>query len=304
MRKKAWRGKGYILMNFSGTLAAAARAEFFLKPAAPAERGMRRYLAAALAAAVLSVAFMAVESGARPLAAAAVAFVAGMAAQVVFAAVRGRSPGGGALVFGLLLALMLPPSTPLWAVAVGAAFAMIFAQEAFGGLNGRIFNPALVGKAFLAFSYPHLTGGTYFGSMLGAENADAWVGAALLALAAGAAMVAADRANLRILLAVAAAGAATAFSLKLAGRLPYSTILEALLSDGFLFGACFLACDPASAPRSLAGKWLYGLLIGALAIVMRTFSIYTEAMMCALLIGAIFSPTIDIAAGEAGKPRA
>lgn len=262
---------------------------------------MRRYLAAALSGAIPCLALMAFLFGPRILASAAVAFLSGLAVQIVFAVARGKKPGGGALVFGVLLVLMLPPATPLWTTAVGAAFAILFGQEVFGGLSGRIFNTALIGKAFLAFSYPQLTDGVYFGSMLHSDKLDAWMWAAVLTLLAAAAMAVADRANLRILLGIIAAGAATALSLQISGRLPYGTILETLVNDGFLFGACFLACDPAASPRNLGGKWLYGLIIGILAVVMRAFSNYTEGMMCAILVGNIFAPTIDLLAGPDKK---
>jgi len=59
-----------------------------------------------------------------------------------------------AAVTGLLLALILPSGTPLWMTALGAAFAIIVAKEFFGGLGANVFNPALIGRAFLLMSFP------------------------------------------------------------------------------------------------------------------------------------------------------
>jgi electron transport complex protein RnfD len=57
-------------------------------------------------------------------------------------------------VTGLLLALILPPSTPYWMTALGAVFAVVVAKEFFGGLGANVFNPALIGRAFLLMSFP------------------------------------------------------------------------------------------------------------------------------------------------------
>jgi electron transport complex protein RnfD len=59
-----------------------------------------------------------------------------------------------AIVTGLLLALVIPPSTPLWITALGSVFAIIVAKEFFGGLGANVFNPALIGRAFLLMTFP------------------------------------------------------------------------------------------------------------------------------------------------------
>jgi electron transport complex protein RnfD len=65
-----------------------------------------------------------------------------------------RAKDFSAAVTGLLLALILPPGTPWWMIAIGAAFAIIAAKEFFGGLGANVFNPALIGRAFLLMSFP------------------------------------------------------------------------------------------------------------------------------------------------------
>jgi electron transport complex protein RnfD len=65
-----------------------------------------------------------------------------------------RAKDLSAVVTGLLLALTLPPTTPLWMTALGAVFAVVVAKEFFGGLGANVFNPALIGRAFLLMSFP------------------------------------------------------------------------------------------------------------------------------------------------------
>ena len=73
----------------------------------------------------------------------------------------------------------------------------------------------------------------------------------------------------------------------------FQVSLNALVGNGFLLGACLLACDPATSPRGNWGKVLYGIMIGAFAVLFRSFSNYHEGILCAILIGNLFSPTID-----------
>jgi electron transport complex protein RnfD len=97
-----------------------------------------------------------------------------------------RSADLSAAVTGLLLALILPPSTPLWMAALGAVFAVVAAKEFFGGLGANVFNPALIGRAFLLMSFPAaITQWTIPGPGIGESalsGADALSGASLLSL--------------------------------------------------------------------------------------------------------------------------
>jgi electron transport complex protein RnfD len=86
-----------------------------------------------------------------------VSVIAAMAAETLFRFITGQENRTGdlsAAVTGLLLALILPPSTPLWITALGACFAVIVTKEFFGGLGANVFNPALAGRAFLLMSFP------------------------------------------------------------------------------------------------------------------------------------------------------
>jgi electron transport complex protein RnfD len=86
-----------------------------------------------------------------------VAVASAMAAEALFRKIIGQDIRIGdlsAALTGLLLALILPPSTPWWMTALGAAFAIVAAKEFFGGLGANVFNPALIGRAFLLMSFP------------------------------------------------------------------------------------------------------------------------------------------------------
>jgi len=262
----------------------------------PSGREVQRYLLAALLAAVPCAGVMVYYDGPRVLGLVALAALSMAAVEFVVARVRGRAIGGGALAFGTMFALLLPPQTPWWMVVLGAGAACLFGKEVFGGTGHTVFNVAVVGKAFLLFSFPLDIRASYFGAMTDPAHPGAWQVCAAVTLLGALAMLLANRRNWRILAGVFVGGAAVAFSLYNARQLPAATPLEALCADGFLFGACFLACDPAGAPRRHSAALLYGLFIGVLAMLMRVFSNYSEGMLSALLLGNLFAPVLDIMA--------
>jgi len=283
-----------------------------------------------------------------------VAFVAAAAVEIVFARVRKKPVGGGALVFAVLLVLILPfdtgadapagaasqpaaaeavsqPATqpgtiplksiPLWMVALGSAFGIFFGKEIFGGTGHHLFSPVLVGKGFLMFSYPTVVKGSYFGSMLDIPGEPTpWMIASAVILLGAVAMIVARPGNWQTLVAIVATGAGLGYLMEsiaaaqagattqatqaamAVSYLPYDSVLKLLAADGFLFGVCFLACDPACSPRTAVGKWIYGVLIGGVAVLMRCFSNYSEAMLSAVLMGNLFAPMLDvIVRGLAGR---
>lgn len=83
-----------------------------------------------------------------------VSYAAGGFWEVVFAVIRKHEINEGFLVTGMLFALILPPTIPLWQVAVGISFGVVFGKEIFGGTGFNVFNPALVARAFVFFAYP------------------------------------------------------------------------------------------------------------------------------------------------------
>jgi len=275
----------------------------------PTGRAMRRYLVAALLGALPCFMLATRWFGARLWVMWLTAFVAGAAVEIAVGLLRRRPIGGGVFAYSALFALMLPPALPLWMVAVGMMFGVLFGKEAFGGTGSHIFSPVLVGKGFLLFSYPTRTIGVYFGNLLSLDTSQtvlasadalplptAWLAASAVTLLGVVAMGIARPSNLKIITGILMAASAAAVGFAGAEMLPYGNVPEFLGSDGFLLGACFLACDPACSPRHDDAKWLYGLLIGAVVVLMRTFSTYSDAMLCAVLLGNLFAPTLDIVA--------
>ena len=88
-----------------------------------------------------------------------VSYVVGLGIEFFFAQKRGHEVNEGFLVSGLLIPMIMPVGTPLWMIALGTAFAVIFGKEVFGGTGMNVFNPALVARAFVFFAYtPFISG--------------------------------------------------------------------------------------------------------------------------------------------------
>lgn len=235
------------------------------------------------------------------------------------------------LVSCLLFTLSLPPATPYWVAMVGIAFGIIFGKAAFGGFGKNIFNPALVGRCMIYIAFPaymtvnwsrpftgfpggliQYSGGVDVMTMatpildlnnegIRAPTLDLFTGfipgslgetSALLILLAAIYLLVTKTASWKIMVGTAA-------SFLLGGTILYATgVVEAdpvfmLLSGGFLYGTVFMTTDPVSAPSHETAKWLYGILIGLSTLVIRSFSLFTEGIMFAILIANSFAPLID-----------
>ncbi len=115
-----------------------------------------------------------------------VSYLVGGLWEVLFAVVRKHEINEGFLVTGMLFPLVLPPTLPLWQVAVGISFGIVIGKEIFGGVGYNILNPALTARAFLFFAYPaQISGDTVWVSAL-ADKVDGVTQATPLAIAAAA----------------------------------------------------------------------------------------------------------------------
>lgn len=251
-----------------------------------------------------------------------VTYVSGLAVEVGFAQWRGKQVEEGFFVTGFLIPMIMPPDIPLWIVSVATIFSVVFAKEVFGGTGYNFLNPALMTRAFVFFAYPSvisgnsvwvsgspeaITGATPLAQLMngGEQTAsflDMFIGTipgcigetSKIAILIGAALLLFTQvASWRIMLSVIAGGFLT-------GSLFYGTGLcpingwQHLLMGGFLFGAVFMATDPVTATHTQSGKYIYGLLIGILAIIIRVINKgYPEGMMLAILLMNIFAPLID-----------
>ena len=299
----------------------------------------------------------------------AVTFATGGFWEVLFATIRREEVSEGFLVTGMLIPLILPPTIPLWQVAVGTSFGIVIGKEVFGGVGMNILNIALTTRAFLFFTYPaaisgdQLDGGKRVWSAVngvpsfaqgiipsGAGAVDGYSGATPLAVAAasdarelaGGGLEALNNfssgsgvtydfasmfwgtipgsmgegstftillgalfllfiglASWRIMLACVIGTLATGFALGMAAGPGSNPMFHLpahyhLVMGGFAFGAVFMATDPVSASVTNTGKWIYGILIGVLVVLVRVVNpAYPEGMMLAILFMNVFAPLID-----------
>lgn len=237
-----------------------------------------------------------------------------------------------AFVTAGLFTLTLPPTVPIWIVVVGTLFGIIFGKAIFGGFAKNVFNPALVGRAFVYVSFPaqmtmqwQKPFGGFPGGLLkwsgavdmatevtpminmnvngiAASPLNLLIGnisgsmgetSAILIILAGAYLIYTKTASWKIMTSVTASGLVFSLFFNMLGATNVNPLFT-LLSGGFLFGTVFMATDPVSAPMKDPGKIIYGILIGFITIVIRTFSLFTEGMMFAILIGNSFAPLINM----------
>ena len=263
-----------------------------------------------------------------------ITYAIGLGWEFMFAVIRRHEVSEGFLVSGFLIALIVPPTLPLWQLIVAVSFGVVIGKEIFGGTGMNIFNPALVVRAFLFFAYP----GQISGDVVWVA-ADGITQATPLAIAAeGAASPIADVLVAQgfgfwesfiglipgsigetstiaillgaILLLVTGVGSWRVMLSMLVGGVGIALVLNAvapspghflalpvhyhLVLGGFAFALVYMATDPVSAAATNAGKYIYGVLCGILAILIRTLNpVFPEGAMLAILFMNMFAPLID-----------
>ena len=248
-----------------------------------------------------------------------VSYVTGLAIEFAFAQKRKHEINEGFLVTGLLIPMVMPVSVPLWIVALSTAFAVIIGKEVFGGTGMNVFNPALLARAFAFFAYtPQMSGEAvwYADSATGAtaleqlgttgtmqwSALDAFIGlipgsmgeTSTAAILIGAAILLfTGVASWRIMLSVFVGGLAFGYLFDAVGLTEFPAYYH-LLVGGFAFGAVFMATDPVTSAQTNTGKWIYGFMVGALAILIRVINpAYPEGMMLSILFMNALAPLID-----------
>ena len=256
-----------------------------------------------------------------------VSYVVGLAIEFGSAQIRGEEVNEGYLVSGFIIPLIVPVTTPLWMLAIAVAFAVIFGKEVFGGTGMNIWNPALLTRAFLFFSYPtQMSGSDCWISLKAGESVvDGFTGATPLALEGASAQYGTGFWDLFIGTVPGSVGETSVIAILLGAfiilwtgiaswKVMTGSVLGALfvgglaqllgatdvpcwmqlVMGGFAFGTVFMATDPVTSAQTETGKWIYGFLIGALCITVRLFNPgYAEGMMLAILLGNTFAPLID-----------
>ncbi|MDR1301344.1 MAG: RnfABCDGE type electron transport complex subunit D [Treponema sp.] len=265
-----------------------------------------------------------------------VAVVAAVLAEACFRSIMKqdiRIKDRSAAVTGLLLALVLPPGTPLWITALGSIFAIVVAKEFFGGLGANVFNPALIGRAFLIMSFPAAIT-TWHGAVgFGTALTDAVTTATPLNIIKQGGSLAGVGESLglsqptdygsvmgllffgkhggcigetSILLILVGAGYLLATK-TIDWRAPVAMIgttflsalllgmdpLFAVLSGGVLFGAVFMATDYVSAPLTAYGKLVFGFGAGLITVLIRKWGNFPEGVTYGLLVMNACTPFLN-----------
>lgn len=229
---------------------------------------------------------------------------------------------GGVVVTGLLLALSVSPSTPLYVLAISTAVGMIFGKHVFGGFPKNLFNPALFGRLFLVLAFPTAmtpwlspvdlqststplrvlrdTGSTstsIWNLFIGNIGGSIGEVSALLLLLGGAYLIRNKYANWRIPAAVLSTMAVVAV---LSGQNP----LFHLFSGSAILGAFFMATDPVSSPKSDQGRWIFGIGVGFLIMAMRLWGWVPEGTTFAIIGMNYLVPFINTEMTRLKSPKA
>ena len=258
-----------------------------------------------------------------------VTFLVGIAWEILFAMKRGHEVNEGFFVTSILFALTCPPDMPLWQVALGISFGVVIGKEVFGGTGKNFLNPALTGRAFLYFAYPaQMSGDAVWTAVDGFSGAtplsvvasdgmaalqqqwswmEAFVGSipgsigetSTLAILVGGLLLLATRvASWRIIAGVMLGMVALSSLFNMIGsdnnpafNMPW---YWHLVTGGFAFGMIFMATDPVSASMTDTGKWVFGILIGLMTVLIRVVNpAFPEGIMLAILFANLFAPLID-----------
>jgi Na+-transporting NADH:ubiquinone oxidoreductase subunit B len=261
-----------------------------------------------------------------------VSYGVGLGIEFAAAQIRGHEINEGFLVSGLLIPLVMPVDVPLWMLALATAFAVILGKEVFGGTGMNIFNPALLARAFLFFSYPGwMTGDRVWtaGLTKGEGIIDGFSGATPLALSAAGqtdslpsfmemligtipgsigetstiailigalVLIVTGVGSWKIIVSVFAGGLAASLLFNAVAVNPFMEIPAHyhFVMGGFAFGAVFMATDPVSGSQTETGKYIYGFLIGVLSILIRVINpAYPAGVMLAILLMNMFEPLVD-----------
>jgi len=271
----------------------------------------------------------------------AVAFASGAFWELLFAVIRRHPVSEGFLVTCALIPLVMPPTIPLWQVAVATTFGIVIGKEIFGGVGMNIFNPALVARAFLFFTYP----GRISGDKVWVSGPDGYSGATALSVPAaevsqdavtlldsvsqfdfswinmfmgwipgsigetstlwiivgGLFLTVTGIASWRViagaLLGLTGMAVLTNFMAEVTGSTNTMLTLPAhyhLVMGGFAFGVVFMATEPVTGAHTDKGRWIYGIFIGGLTVIIRSINpAYPEGAMLAILLMNAFASLID-----------
>lgn len=225
-----------------------------------------------------------------------------------------------AAVTGLLLAMNIPSTLPIWMEVVGCAFAIIIVKQLFGGLGQNFMNPALAARCFLLLAYTrHMTdfvidgvsaatplqmlkpGGEAVGvtdllsMFIGTNNGVIGETSAMLLLAGGIYLLIRKVIKIHIPLAYIGMFAAMTFFLAPGHQFDIIYTLMEVCGGGILLGAFFMATDYVTSPVTNKGKIYFGLILGVLTFLFRMFGPNAEGVAYSIIIANLLTPFLDMA---------
>ncbi len=234
------------------------------------------------------------------------------------------------LVTCALFTLAMPPGVPLWIAAIGIIFAVLMGKGVYGGFGRNVFNPAITGRLFIYITFPTVLANAWmapgaFGSglslaasstidgvtaatplammregtlpefwkmLIGLRSGSMGEGPVILIVLAAVYLIYKKTASWKIILSTLLSAGIFASIFYFADLTPIPPHY-ALVSGSLLFVAVFMTTDPVSAPNKPMSQWLYGALIGSVAIIIRTFSAFPEGTSFGILVGNTFASLID-----------
>lgn len=255
-------------------------------------------------------------------------FIVGGFWEVLFASIRGHEINEGFFVTSILFALIVPPDIPLWQAALGITFGVVLAKEVFGGTGRNFVNPALAGRAFLYFAYPAQMSGdqvwvldsvtratplgvvpndgmaamteqfSWFDAFMGFIPGSVGEVSTFAILLGGAFLIYTGIASWRIIAGVFTGMVVTSLFFNIVGSETNPMMHMGphwhLVLGGFAFGMTFMATDPVTAAVTDKGRWIFGLLVGVMTVLIRVVNpAFPEGIMLAILFANMFAPLID-----------
>jgi Na(+)-translocating NADH:ubiquinone oxidoreductase B subunit len=280
---------------------------------------LKRYMITVLLAVLPCVALGVYFYGLRVIALIMISYIFGGTCEVLFAVIRKKEINEGFLITGIIYPLILPPTIPFWMAAVGIVVGVVFGKEVFGGTGKNIFNPAMVGRLFLAIAFPvemttkwqipfadAVTSATPLITFKRTQEfVSAWnllignipgsVGETckIAIILGGVFLMITKVSNWRIPISYLGSVAIVSWVFNKIWPQSFAPANLQLLSGGLLFAAMFMATDPVTSPFTQGGRWLFGILLGILTLCIRGFSGYVEGVMFALIFMNIFAPLLD-----------
>lgn len=231
-----------------------------------------------------------------------------------------------AVVTGVLFAMVMPPSLPIWACVVGCLVAIGLAKQLFGGLGSNIFNPVLLGRAFLTAAFPTyltrwsepltleaVTGATplglvKIGNALNIDYQNFFIGnvsgslgetSSLALLIGGAYLLIKKTIDWRVPLSFISTVIVISFVSNLIAPGTYAGPLFHVLAGGLLIGALFMATDPVTCPVTKKGRFIFGIGCGSITMIIRLWGGLPEGVMYSILLMNAITPILN----RTSRPR-